>query len=229
MQRLDSVFVAETPEGIQLHLRVAGLTPRVLAALVDFIILVAAAYVVMILGAVLMAAVDESIMGFMFIALLVIWWFYPVLCETLFRGRTIGKLALGLMVVQTNGAPVGWRNSINRAVLLSIDYFPLVSVPLMLWSRKFQRLGDLVADTMVIYVPRGQTSHALPDVDPVAAGVFLPEENQAILALAQRHYSLAPQRSLDIVEPLAVAWGISAESALGKAYGHARFIVGATK
>jgi uncharacterized RDD family membrane protein YckC len=228
-QRIDSVFVVETPEGIQLPLRVAGLTSRVLANLIDQLIIGAIMYGLLVGGGLLALALGKAVFGFVLIALLVTYWFYPVVFEMAFRGQTIGKRALRLMVVQTNGAPVGWRNSVTRALLLAIDVCPLVSAPLMLWTRRFQRLGDIAADTMVIYLPRGRKLESLPDEPAGLAGQFTPEENRAALALAQRRGSLADARSREIVEPLAAVWGVPPEVAIQRLYGHARFIAGETR
>jgi uncharacterized RDD family membrane protein YckC len=229
MEKIDSVFIVETPEGVQLPLRVAGLTSRVLAGLVDQIILWVVLYVMIILVALIAAFTSIAVVAVLFVFLFFIGWFYPVFCEMFFRGQTIGKWLLGLMVVQTNGAPVGWRNSITRALLLWVDLVPILGIPLMLWNRKFQRLGDIAADTIVIHLPKARTTVAIPALEPISAGAFLPEENEAILELAQRHASLSEARSQEIAETLSAIWGVPPALALRRLYSHARFITGGTR
>jgi uncharacterized RDD family membrane protein YckC len=79
---------------------------------------------------------------------------YPVLCETLMRGRSPGKAALGLRVVTTEGAPVAFRHAFIRSTLGIVDFLlppgGLFAVITSLLSPRGQRLGDLVAGTIVL-------------------------------------------------------------------------------
>ena len=101
---LDTRRLVETPEGIDLILRPAGLMPRALAFGIDLLIrgaiLLAAFIVLGLLGQ--FGAGLGTILYF-----LVNWW-YPVLFEVLYQGRTPGKKVMGLRVVHDDGTPVGW-------------------------------------------------------------------------------------------------------------------------
>jgi len=68
------------------------------------------------------------------------------------QGATLGKMALGLRVVKTNGAPITWTDSIIRNLLRIIDslFFYLVGAILIWTSPLKQRLGDRVANTVVV-------------------------------------------------------------------------------
>src|SRR5205085_2319542 len=73
--------------------------------------------------------------------------------ETLWRGRTLGKAAMGLRVVTTEGGPVRFRHAAIRAALGMVDFFATsgaAAVISVLATRNNQRLGDLVAGTMVL-------------------------------------------------------------------------------
>jgi len=78
---------------------------------------------------------------------------YFLIFETLFRGRTPGKQLTHLRVVCDGGNVLGWRQSLLRNLLRMVDSLPagyLVGVVAMLISPRMQRLGDLVAGTIVI-------------------------------------------------------------------------------
>jgi uncharacterized RDD family membrane protein YckC len=92
---------------------------------------------------------------------------YPVLFETLSRGRTLGKLALGLRVVRADGGPIRFRHALARALCgVLVDFWLLgfggaIAVIVSLLSPDGKRVGDYLAGTVVIRerVPRaGMTS-----------------------------------------------------------------------
>jgi uncharacterized RDD family membrane protein YckC len=78
---------------------------------------------------------------------------YPVLFETLSRGRSLGKLALGLRVVSDDGGPERFRQALMRAlagvleIWLTLGFLALLT---SLLSSGGKRLGDIFAGTFVI-------------------------------------------------------------------------------
>src|SRR5262245_53862085 len=105
---LDTLTLVETPEGIALHLRSAGVFPRACAWVLDALIRLAFLW----LCGMLLGALGASATGVYLICMFVIVWFYPVLFEVLRDGQTPGKKAMRLRVVNANGTPVGWVASI---------------------------------------------------------------------------------------------------------------------
>ena len=78
---------------------------------------------------------------------------YPAAFETLWRGRTPGKALLGLRVVTVEGGPIRFRHAAIRAILGAFDKYlgsGLVGVVAVLLTRRNQRMGDLVAGTIVL-------------------------------------------------------------------------------
>ena len=78
---------------------------------------------------------------------------YFVVFETFFRGRTPGKRWAGLRVVSVKGGVIRWPQSLLRNLLRLVDSLPtgyLVGVVAIVISPRGQRLGDLVAGTVVI-------------------------------------------------------------------------------
>jgi hypothetical protein len=82
---------------------------------------------------------------------------YPVTLETLTRGRSLGKMALGLRVVRDDGGPIRFRHALSRGLAGFVVDFGLLSgfsgaVGLIasLLSEKGQRIGDRLAGTVVV-------------------------------------------------------------------------------
>jgi uncharacterized RDD family membrane protein YckC len=68
-------------------------------------------------------------------------------------GQTVGKMALGIVVVTEDGAPIDYGTAAIRTVLRIVDALPflyLVGLVLILVTDRNQRLGDIVADTVVV-------------------------------------------------------------------------------
>lgn len=78
---------------------------------------------------------------------------YFLFFETLFQGRTPGKRLTNLRVVSEFGGVPSWRQSVLRNLLRMADTLPagyLVGIVAMMSSPRVQRLGDVVAGTLVI-------------------------------------------------------------------------------
>jgi hypothetical protein len=98
-------------------------------------------------------------------------WLYFVVWEAL-KGTTPGKMALGLRVVTTEGRPIGFAEAALRNLLRAADALPiayLVGVGSMTLSPRFQRLGDLVAGTIVIIPDRARASSPIALWPPARA------------------------------------------------------------
>ena len=140
-----------TPEAVVLDLDTAGLGSRFAAAMLDLLIQGVAAFVLLVSGLIL---ADSTWVG---IVLIVVAVFVPVaygaIFEGLWNGRTPGKKANSLRVVQTNGHPITWKHAVIRNLFRLIDNY--VGALFVVVTRRSQRLGDLAAGTMVVREPRG--------------------------------------------------------------------------
>jgi uncharacterized RDD family membrane protein YckC len=99
---------------------------------------------------------------------------YPVIWETLTRGGTPGKFALGLRVVSDDGGPERFRQALVRGLSAVVEIWLLLGFPALitsLLSERGKRLGDLFAGTFVIQrrLPGGRAGAALPQVSPELA------------------------------------------------------------
>ncbi len=147
---LDTRYQVETPEGIDLPLRPAGLMPRALAFAIDLGIRG------LVLGLLffVLAFFGELGIGLGSILLFVISWWYMVLFELFNQGRSPGKQMMGLRVVQDDGRPIGWSASLIRNLLRFVDMLPFgyaFGAISCLQHPTFKRLGDLAAGTLVVY------------------------------------------------------------------------------
>lgn len=84
---LDSLNTIQTPEGVDIHLRVAGIWPRSVAWVIDSLIRIGVYIVLSIVGGV----IGEFGVGLMLISIFLMEWFYPVLFEVFNNGMTPGK------------------------------------------------------------------------------------------------------------------------------------------
>ena len=224
---LDTEVAIETPEHIVFHYRVAGPTRRALAYLLDLLLCYGVFAIAVVLVLVVSAAnVDagdvprsaKALGGFLLVLLFAIQWCYFVVWEAL-RGRSPGKAALGLRVVTTAGRPIGWRAAVLRNLLRAADVLPtgyLVGVVAMGLNRRFQRLGDLVAGTMVIVPEDARVAKALelhPPAHPREVATLPDEvvldadERLAIEMFLRRRHTLGRAREHELASMVAGAIG----------------------
>lgn len=178
MSGSDAYFGAPvvTGEAVALDLRPAGVATRGLAFVIDFAAEGVAFFVLQL--ALFRFAIDTNAAALeaIFISLYVLVYLgYPVLFETLTRGRTLGKMALGLRVVRDDGGPIRFRHALLRGLVgvvvekpgISLGTFALIT---MLISRSGKRLGDMAAGTFVLQERVPARLGALPDMPPALAG-----------------------------------------------------------
>jgi uncharacterized RDD family membrane protein YckC len=201
---LDTIVTAETPEGILLELRPAGISARFYAFALDWLIRLVVIYA---------AAIVTRLMGgvgvaFWVILLFLLEWFYPVVFELGRSGSTPGKQVFGLKVVMDTGLPVTPAASFTRNLLRVADFMPLAygfAIVSMLLRTDGKRLGDIAAATLVVYRPLVPHGVALEGIVPVPPAQLLrPGDQAAVIALASRVHTLTAAR-LDELAALAAA------------------------
>ncbi len=82
-----------------------------------------------------------------------LWWLAGFAYFAWFEGKagaTIGKMVVGLRVVKTDGADCDMRAAVIRTIVRPIDYFFMLGVVVMAFSKRNQRVGDMLADTVVV-------------------------------------------------------------------------------
>jgi len=207
---LDSVVAAETPEGILLEMRPAGVSARFSAYLIDFLIY----FAILFASLIVLSLMGRFGTGIFFILFFLIHWFYPVVFELGRSGATPGKRAMGLKVVMDNGLPITPAASITRNLLLVADFMPIfygfASVSMLLRADG-KRLGDLAAGTLVVHQPRPAPKATLDTVTPVAPVRMLSQRDQsAVISLAARAPTLTVERLDELAAMASVVQGSEA-------------------
>lgn len=213
--RVDTLRKVELPEGVEIHVRVAGPVPRGIAWMIDVFILGAVLVGIQTLCGLLTVALGQGAFGIGMILWFVVWTFYDVVFEV-WRGGTPGKKAMGLRVVRPSGAPTTWGRSFIRRLLRFADMLPigyLVGFIVCMANRNFQRLGDLVADTVVAYDEEvyQRRNRPPPLQAPSPPPLMLSREEQyALVEFADRANLWTPERTTELsdhLEPLTGATG----------------------
>lgn len=225
---LDTLYYVNTPEGISLRLSPAGPVPRMLAWSIDIMIRLG----VNIFIYSVLAFLGKTGMGIALILTFLLEWFYPVYFELYKQGQTPGKKTFRLYVTMENASPITPAASIIRNLLRFVDFLPLFygfGFISMFLSRRFQRLGDLVAGTVVLH--KALEHPAVKDVDiaPIAPPVALKlEEQQALIRFQQRTPMLTKERADELASHTGPLIEDEPEGAI-RLLGIANWIMGARK
>jgi uncharacterized RDD family membrane protein YckC len=165
-----------TGEAVPVELRLARLGSRVPAALVDLAIQLVLGIVLAVALRPVLSSVDAALQAaIILVGVVLILLGYPVLMETFWGGRTIGKWAMGVRVVRDDGGPIRFRHAFVRGLLGAIVEKPgitfgLVAILCSLFSARAKRLGDILAGTVVVHTRVPQTMKPLSSMPPELAG-----------------------------------------------------------
>ena len=153
-----------TPEGVTLELPLAGVGSRFVALVVDTFLqtlaLIALAILLRLLGA--GGLTGAAVFA---VALFGVVFAYPVAFELAASGRTPGKRWSSLRVLCDDGSAITFRASALRNLVRPVDAIPgfyFVGALAIFVSRNNQRLGDLVAGTIVAREPRAAKGAVVP-------------------------------------------------------------------
>ena len=164
----DDQVTIETPEHIEVQYELAGIGSRALAGIFDFVLqgtlTVLVVWGLIWLGLVLklpdilgvVGAIVIASMGFLAFTV------YYVTAEMLTGGQSPGKRLAGLRVIGVDGRPITFLQSVLRNVIRAVDMMPFfysVGLVSVFASSRAQRLGDMVAGTIVVK----ERVYALPE------------------------------------------------------------------
>jgi uncharacterized RDD family membrane protein YckC len=214
-----TTLVIRTPEGIAFSLPLACPVTRCLAWFID---------IGCILGLIAIVSTFVALAGIVSLdlgrALVILSYFvvqigYGIVCEWLWRGQTVGKRLLRLRVMDAQGLHLQFSQVVLRNLLRFVDSLPafyLVGGAVCVLNARVQRLGDLVANTIVVRHLRLPE----PDVDQLMAGKYnslrgyphlearlrqkiSPREAALALQALMRRDQLDPGARLDLFDQLA--------------------------
>jgi uncharacterized RDD family membrane protein YckC len=243
ISQLDSTVEIVTPENIAFRYRVAGPFRRLPAFFLDFVIRLAIVFAVVFACSLLGAVTGGVAIALIFVSFFVLEWFYGGLFETLMNGQTPGKWVMGIRVLSVDGQPINGIQAVLRNVLRFADMMPLLSLQIfggppayaiptfglavatMAFSRRFQRLGDLVCGTIVVLEERYWLTGVARLEDPRAAQLagYIPMDYRVSRSLARslaayvdrrRFFTPARRREVarHLAEPLLERFGFPADT-----------------
>ena len=205
-----------TPEHVAIRLQPAGVGSRFLAVFIDSLIVMGASTLVMVL---LRSFLPAGVAAALWVTVsFLLTWGWHVYFETQRNGRTPGKRALSLRVVDARGLPLTIYQSMVRNVARVIDFAPLfygVGAVTALVNATGRRLGDLIAGTLVVrestpLVSRGDLAAErrhntlrTPRVQRLIRHRIGLEEREFLLTLCLRSAKLSPEARYDLMEEVA--------------------------
>ncbi len=178
--------------------------------------------------------------GMILILYFIVYWFYGAIMETYYNGRTFGKRMARLRVLTVDGHSIDGVQAILRNFFRLLDIAPLlpmgilftiedpdfeqvltnigvpsciVALVVMAMSRRFQRIGDVVAGTVVVSETDSFQPTLLDFSDPrvpqlaeLIPPTFIPSQQlmRAIASYADQRRQLPPQRAREIAAHVAV-------------------------
>lgn len=184
----------KTTQNVVIEYELAGSTARFLAFFIDILVLL---LVSMILGYFTILLSDsfgpESFVILLFYLInIIIYGFYSLISEILLKGQTLGKMAVGLRVIKTDGSELNFKDYFTRWSLRFVDIFlsfGTLAVLTINGSLLGQRVGDMAAGTTVIRI-RGIRGFSLNQIlslgnketyNPVYPGVRNLKEEDVLL------------------------------------------------
>src|SRR5882757_5854786 len=159
-----------TGDAVVLDVQIAQLPVRVLSATIDCTVVFVAYMIGVLLWTATLTQFDTALSAAVLIIFTVLALVgYPIGFETATRGRSLGKMALGLRVVSEDGGPERFRQALFRALASVTEIWLLAGGPAVicsLLSPKGKRIGDVFAGTMVISerAPRLSPPPAMPPI-----------------------------------------------------------------
>ncbi len=161
-----------TGDAVVLDVQIAQLPVRALSALIDVAVIFVGYIAGVMLWAATLSQLDPAFSGAVMIIFTVLTIVgYPLVFESATRGRTLGKMALGLRVVSDDGGPERFRQALFRALASVVEIWMFFGGPAVicsLLSPKGKRIGDVFAGTVVIS-ERGHKLTPPPTMPPSLA------------------------------------------------------------
>lgn len=159
-----------TTQNVNIQIRLASLGERLLAAIIDLIIIIAFIYVLNIIIAALHLITYDmnqwskmAIYGLLFLPALI----YTLVSEIFFNGQTLGKKVMKIKVIKIDGYAASFGDYFARWIFRIVDIWlmgltPIVGIISIIVSKNNQRMGDMASGTAVISLKdRHQINHRI--------------------------------------------------------------------
>jgi uncharacterized RDD family membrane protein YckC len=143
-----------TGEAVALDLPAASLGLRIASGLIDVVVTVMLLFVVILIASIATIGTDAALAAVALIgSIVLVFIVVPTTLETLTRGRSLGKLALGLRTVRDDAGPISFQHAFIRALIGVVEIYAVGGAPAFfsaLLSSRGKRLGDFAAGTYVV-------------------------------------------------------------------------------
>lgn len=158
-----STIRIQTTQNVSLEYEVASVGERMLAAIIDYLILAAWIGAALLLLSFLDLKGDAAmVVGVVLVGLPFI--FYHLASEVFFNGQSLGKKARNIKVIRLDGTQPSLGDYLLRWVLRIIDtgfMSGVIAIVVILANGRGQRLGDLAAGTSVVSTRPRQSAGVL--------------------------------------------------------------------
>jgi len=149
-----STIRVQTTQNVTLEYEVASAGDRVLATIIDNVVIIAWAIAWSLLAGALGLLQSESLLTVLGIVVIVVpALFYHLICEVYFNGQSIGKKARDIKVIRLDGTTPRFGDYLLRWILRLVDtgfMGGLIALVVVLMNGKGQRIGDIAAGTSVV-------------------------------------------------------------------------------
>jgi uncharacterized RDD family membrane protein YckC len=212
---LDGSHTVLTPEYVEFRFTLAGIYSRFLAWLMDAVIVLMVTSAVLIGLNLAMAFFPGFASALSMVVYFLVDWGYAIALETAWSGQTVGKRVMNLRVIQESGVRIGFYHAALRNLARPVDRLPilyLVGGITALVSRSHQRLGDMLAGTIVVRERRLKVPSALGTTgqeELLADPLFVSrvkklstEEREVLLSAALRREELGLEARLQLFAAL---------------------------
>lgn len=164
-----------TPENIELEYELANLGSRLVGAVIDHMFqggIISILFIILILSYpdITLKNLYEIFLS-TFAAIIIILVFlvtfgYFIFFETIWSGQTPGKRFADIQVIRDNGEPIRFTEALLRNIFRTVDFllfYYQLGIILVLFHQKHKRVGDIVANTIVVKVKQDLAPITIPD------------------------------------------------------------------
>lgn len=212
-------LVVETEDAVSFSLLLATPLSRAMALVIDLGVIYALQVLINLALIIPFTLAPDAIQAVIIVSYFVLGIGYFMFLEYAWGGQTVGKRVMKIRVIDAYVQQLTTQQIIVRNLLRVVDMLPVfysLGGIVAMANRKFQRLGDIAASTIVIR----SRSHTAPEIPNSVYNKFnsfrrfphieanlkknsLPEENNLALQAVQRRDALDPAARIRVFQALA--------------------------
>jgi len=143
-----SNIIIETTQNVTIEHKLASIGQRVLSTIIDYFVF----FVYIVAMSIMLGLLQIRSATFYFIVYIPVF-FYSLLSELIFQGKTVGKMIVKTQVVKLDGSQPTFLNYFSRWIFRILEvhaFYGVIAMVTIIINEKGQRLGDIVGGTTVI-------------------------------------------------------------------------------